>query len=398
MYYIYLKIVIFIFFLFLINTSCSLQHSSYVEDWPIYQFDYGHRGYVSTGPEPPLKEKWIFQTQGRIVDPPVLAGTQLAFGSRDGWLYLLNSNTGQLIWKEEIGQGGLSSSPQFSSKHIFGGKWTPYYYVYAWDRETGRRIWEYQTGEMINQAPMILSTEKLLFFNIDPPLSAPTDILSVIRAVSIPEFKLFWEQPLKGVFAGLPAFSQKYNLLFIALQKPPALVALDTQKGTVNWYQELNDKPITTPLWSKERVYIGTETGYLYSFFANGRLDWNYKLQNERIMQDLALTDRQLLITGEKYLYAFDLRDLQVKWRFRATSPLTAPVATEKYVYIGSENKLIYILDSLTGNIRGFNLTTGQILASPVIAGKQLFVGTSDGKLYAFEEAPRSTYIQPPRR
>lgn len=391
--------IIFCGSLLMLSTACAPKRPPYAEDWPVYQSDYGHRGFVPAGPEPPLKEKWTFQTQGRIVDPPVLAGNQLAVGSRDGWLYLLNSDTGQMLWKEEIGQGGLASSPLFSGECIFGGSWTPYYHVYVWDRETGRRLWETQTGEIINRAPMILATENTLFFNTDPPLSAPADILSVMQAVSLPDFKPRWEQPLKGAVTSLPALSQEHNLLFVSLMESPALLALDAKTGELRWRQELDGKPVTAPLWGGGRVYLGTETGYLYSFIpTNGQLDWRYQIQNDQITRDLALAEQQLLITGEKYLYAFDLRELQVKWRFRATQPLTAPVATQKHVYIGSENKLIYTLDRLTGNVQGFTLTKGEILGSPVIVGPYLFVGASDGKLYAFEEAPRPTYVQPPSR
>ncbi|PIQ26711.1 hypothetical protein COW36_00865 [bacterium (Candidatus Blackallbacteria) CG17_big_fil_post_rev_8_21_14_2_50_48_46] len=379
--------------------SCAPQRPPYAEEWPVYQANQGHQGYVPAGPEPPLKEKWTFETKGRIVEAPVLAGGQLALTSRDGWVYLVDPETGQMLWKEEIGQGGLGSSPVFYGEHLLGGTWTPYYFVYAWERAGGKRIWERQTGEILNRAPFVLAAQETVYFNADPPLSAPADVLSVMTALSLPDFKPLWERPLKGAVQTMPTLALEHDLLFIALSEPPSLQALDRKTGELRWSFELDSKPMTTPLWGEGRVYVGTEAGYLYSLIPmTGKIDWRFQIPNDRIRKDLALAEHQLLITGEKYLYAFDTRELALQWRFRSTQALTAPVATQKHVYVGSENKLVYILDRLTGNVQGYAVTKGEILGSPMIVGPYLFVGTSDGKLYAFEEGPRPVYVQPPRR
>jgi hypothetical protein len=53
------------------------------------------------------------------------------------------------------------------------GRWTPYYFVYAWDRVGGQRVWENQTGEILERAPLVVASTDRVFFNVDPPLSAP---------------------------------------------------------------------------------------------------------------------------------------------------------------------------------------------------------------------------------
>jgi eukaryotic-like serine/threonine-protein kinase len=395
-FYLLTSVAVFVLFIF---SACAPQRPQYADEWPVYQSDNGHSGYVTAGPEPPLAEKWSFQTNGRIVEPPVLSGGQLAVGSRDGLIYLLNPETGVLIWKEEIGQGGLVSSPVISDKLIFGGRWTPYYFVYAWDRVSGERTWELQTGEILERPPLVLSAKDVLYFNVDPPLRASSEVLSSMRAVSTLDFKTLWEQPLLGVPTRLPALDTEHNLLLVALVEPPVLQALDLKTGEIKWTFPLDSKPTTAPIWGQGRVFVGTQAGYIYSLLPeSGKIDWRYQIQGDEITKDMALAEKQLLITGAKNLYAFDTQSLALMWKFRAVQPLTAPVATQKHVFVGCENKLIYTLDRLTGNTRGFTLTKGEILASPVIVGPYLFVGSSDGKLYAFEEAPRPTYVQPPRR
>jgi outer membrane protein assembly factor BamB len=383
----------------LLLSACAPQRPPYAEDWPVYQADNGRGGYAPAGPEPPLKEKWSFQTQGRIVDAPVTAGGQIAFGSRDGWVYVLDAESGQLIWKDEIGQGGLASSPAFSRDYLFGGSWTPYYSVYAWERASGRRVLERTTGEILNRAPLVIHSQDTLYYNEDPPLSAPAEILAQITALALSDFKPRWQRPLTGVPLSMPSLNPSYTQLFLTLADPPAVTALNARTGDILWRSELDSKPTTAPLWSDGRILVGTEAGYLYSLKTeNGSTDWRYQFQNDRITRDLAVAPDQVLISGEKYLYAFNTRELKISWRFRATQPLSAPVATAKHVFVGSENKLIYVLDRANGNLLSFVPTRGEILAAPTLTGPYLFVGSSDGKLYAFEEAPRPVYVQPPRR
>jgi outer membrane protein assembly factor BamB len=113
-------------------------------------------------------------------------------------------------------------------------------------------------------------------------------------------------------------------------------------------------------------VFIGTQGGYVYSLMPEtGKIDWRFQIQGDSITKDMALAENQLLITGEKNLYAFDTRALELQWKFRAVMPLTAPVATQKHVFVGCENKLIYALDRLNGNSRGFTLTKGRNFGQP---------------------------------
>ena len=43
--------------------------------------------------------KWTFNAGGRIVTPPTLYGGLCLFGCRDGWVYALRADTGELVWR-----------------------------------------------------------------------------------------------------------------------------------------------------------------------------------------------------------------------------------------------------------------------------------------------------------
>ncbi len=45
------------------------------------------------------ESRWTFTTGGRIDSPPTVHRGRVVFGSVDGWLYCLNANDGQLVWR-----------------------------------------------------------------------------------------------------------------------------------------------------------------------------------------------------------------------------------------------------------------------------------------------------------
>jgi outer membrane protein assembly factor BamB len=42
---------------------------------------------------------WQFTAGGRISSPPVVQDGLVHFGSHDGWVYCINANTGNLVWR-----------------------------------------------------------------------------------------------------------------------------------------------------------------------------------------------------------------------------------------------------------------------------------------------------------
>ena len=45
------------------------------------------------------ESQWTFTAGGRIDSPPAFYRGLLIFGSRDGWVYSLRADTGELAWK-----------------------------------------------------------------------------------------------------------------------------------------------------------------------------------------------------------------------------------------------------------------------------------------------------------
>jgi eukaryotic-like serine/threonine-protein kinase len=110
--------------------------------------------------------KWKFETDGlrfnsdssgwdrnSIDSSPAIMDSVLAFGSRDGNVYAINSQTGKLYWKFSYGPTWSISSPAIHNNTVFIG-WSDNYLFSAIDLKTGKERWRYQCRYYVYSSPV----------------------------------------------------------------------------------------------------------------------------------------------------------------------------------------------------------------------------------------------------
>ncbi len=112
-----------------------------------------------------------------------------------------------------------------------------------------------------------------------------------------------------------------------------------------------------------------------YRFIADGRI----------LSRPAAGSDGTLYVTTENHtLYGLD----QVgQARFTFTAPdgafKTSPVLAfaESLVLVAAEDSVVYAIDTITGTVAWQYATIGKILTSPIVAGNDVLIGTSEGEV-----------------
>jgi outer membrane protein assembly factor BamB len=110
---------------------------------PMFRGTPDHRG-VATGAVPTLQQVvWRFKADGRVLSTPAVVGDLVYIGSSDGRLYAIDRATGRERWRFAT-RGPISSSPAVALGLVFissvdGG-------VYAVDALTGVQRWRFATG------------------------------------------------------------------------------------------------------------------------------------------------------------------------------------------------------------------------------------------------------------
>lgn len=367
-------------------SACAAQSERrFNTDWNGVQGGFERTGALTDAPRPPLKQKWVFETEGRLMYPPAIVQGLAYFGSRDSRMYAVRLEDGSQVWSTELPQGGIFSAPVVWGDALYAGTWVPYYSVMAWELASGTDRWARQTGEMVNRPPWVLTDAVQLYTHRDPEIGDDESIKVVAAAWDYETRQPRWEQPLTGIPAVAPALAPEVILYATDDQQ---LTALDRATGKVRWQVELASVPVSAPLVSGERVMVSTETGFVYAFeLATGATAWRFQFTGARLSGDLALSGSRLLVPGGQFLYTFDTQTLEEGWRFRGPpTELSAPIASPDFVYIGAANNLFYVLDARQGTVAGMYRLGGEIIAAPVAANGLVLVAAGDGKLYAFEE------------
>ena len=95
--------------------------------------------------------------------------------------------------------------------------------------------------------------------------------------------------------------------------------------------------------------------------------------------------DRSAFDPSETTLGAGNLSQLGARWRTSLGNALvTAPVVAGNTVYVGSSDGKLYALDAENGAIRWSAAAGESVVRAPAVDGGRVFVGSESGQIFAF--------------
>jgi eukaryotic-like serine/threonine-protein kinase len=342
-------------------TGVRVASSPAVENGVVYFGSYSGRFYAVdavTG-----KLKWKFQTEGEkrfegkhlhgsepaaetMPDPfdfylssPALWEGAVYFGSGDGNVYALDATTGTLKWKFQTGDV-VHASPAISDGILFIGSWDSYFY--ALDAASGKEKWRFKTGE-------------------------DHQIYNQVGIQSSP-----------AVMDGVVYFGCRDSNFY----------ALDTRSGEKKWaFNNKGSWVITSPAVRDGKVYFATsDTALVYALDARtGSPIFSLKFDGWPLFSSPAIAGGILYIGSHQgKLIAIDLTTQKPAWTFqtdasRQNGPaFTKPDGTPNYEAAFADN----FYESMVIGVNKM-MSVGALLSSPVVVNNVVYVGSTDGFLYA---------------
>jgi outer membrane protein assembly factor BamB len=115
---------------------------------------------------------------------------------------------------------------------------------------------------------------------------------------------------------------------------------------------------------------------------------WIFKCEDE--IRSKAAATAQLILVGayDHNLYALNIVDGELVWKFPATGGLGAsPYVYDGSVVIGSVDQHLYSVHLINGRMNWRFATEGPIYSSPTVRFDHVFFGSDDGYLYAVNAA-----------
>jgi outer membrane protein assembly factor BamB len=225
-----------------------------------------------------------------------------------GKILCLNATTGALIWKHEIQNCSIDSSPAISNNKVYigtillSGNGT----MYCLNETTGEEFWNTTTEGYIEY--------------------------------SIPTIDN------NNVYIGTTYYWQpKYGWVY----------CLNAENGSVHWRYQTNDYIKSTPAVAYGNVYIGSDDTYLYCLNAdNGSMIWRFETI-AAVDSSPAVADGKVIfgsgLSGgliDGHVYCLNAETGEEIWRYHTNGPVrSSPAIVNGTLYICSYDGNVYAFE-----------------------------------------------------
>lgn len=299
-------------------------------DWPLPRADLASTGAVSTQLADDLQVLWEFKAEEAIEATPVIVGDTIYIADATGTLYAVDAKQGKEKWR--LGTDlGFTTGPAVQKGLLVIGDLDGQ--VYAVDAETGKERWRAET---------------------------------------------------KAEVSGSAAFDRDHVLI---TSQDGNLYAFSIADGKTAWIYETEDQIRCSPTIAGDRTFLGGCDGKLHGVsLADGKsASEPLPLGGPTGSTPAVLGTRAFLPIMDGAVIAFDWKTNKELWRYedeeRSQEYRTSAAVKDNLVIVSSQNKQVDALDAETGKRVWRHTLRRRADASPVIAGNDVWVAATDGRL-----------------
>jgi outer membrane protein assembly factor BamB len=184
---------------------------------------------------------WRYQAAKEVTSPPISAGRNVTFASRDGSLYAVSTSRRELTYQFETDAPIVAPMARVGEVQFLASE---DYNFYAINGNNGRVLWEFVTGLPIRKAP----------YAIGPNLFLTPD-RGGLFCLEVATGQLRWWQPRLTNFVGMTqtmvfARDEDQNLVIVDLKDGRFVGRIPARRYGLHVANDRNN-----------RVYLGTTTG-----------------------------------------------------------------------------------------------------------------------------------------
>jgi outer membrane protein assembly factor BamB len=271
---------------------------------------------------------------------PAFADGKVYFGSGDGNVYSVDAKSGVLLWKFAT-RDVVHASPTVANKTVYIGSWDGNFY--ALDADTGTLRWTFAAG----QDPAI---HNQVGFQSSAAVVDGTVYVGCrdahVYALDAATGRKKWDYPTsKSWVNATPAV--RAGIVYVGTSDSSRLIALDAKTGRLHFNFDAKSYVFSSVALAGERAYFGSHNGRLYALEAQtGKLAAVF--QTEAAKRDpLKLLDAEGRLQQEAFVPVFgDFQDMYIDfYRFVSVGAIfSSPVVESGVVYIGSTDGNLYAI------------------------------------------------------
>ncbi len=391
-----------------------------------------------------LKKLWAFDTDDIVAASAAVVKGVVYIGSWNGYEYALDEMTGRQLWRTFLGvthtrpvcdpmRVGITSSASVENGTVYVGGGDAYWY--ALDAKTGNVLWKVFTGDNSAEGGHYNWSSPLLYKGYayigiasegDCPL-VPGQLLKVSLTTHtiVQTLNLVANGQIGGGIWTSPSVDPATNTIFIASgtatsyeeHLAQAVFSLDATTmqiksvWTLPTAAAIGDSDFdTTPILftnanGNPLVASVNKNGTLYAFNRNNIAAGPIWTQNVAVpgmcprCEDSTVSSSAL---GQGTLYvaagdtalnqqyvrgsvgALDPTTGKYLWHYQAAGPVLGSLVYTNGLIICAAGRYLEVLDATTGATLYTYRTKEVIYSTPVVSHGQIFMGSSDGNVYAF--------------
>src|SRR5581483_2450244 len=300
-------------------------------DWLLFRGNALQTGVSAEALPHPLQVRWKIKLKDGIETTAAIVGDTVYSGAYDQCLYALNLADGKEKWKYKA--GAFKAPISVNGATVYAGDEEGVFH--AVDAKTGQKRWSFETNSEIT-AGANFAGDRVLIGSHD----------STLYCLSARDGKLLWKFKTEGPVNGSAAVAG--NLTFVA-GCDSNLHVLDVTTGKEQASIDLGGQAAATGAVIGDKLYVGTMTN---------------------LFQAVDLKQKSLIWTYEPK---------------RAQPFFASAAVTDKLVIAGGRDKLIHALDRDKGKPLWTFASKGRFDSSPIVAGKRVYAGSTDGQLYVLD-------------
>jgi outer membrane protein assembly factor BamB len=342
----------------------------------------------------PLTERWHrrFEKTAFGATPVIEAGT-IYLGDLDGTFHALDLDSGESRWSFKAEAAGFPSSaavsPDPALPLVVVGDDTGV--VRAFDRTTGKVVWEYETEGEISGGPTILPGA-----DGRPPRVLVGSQDASLSCLALADGKPIWKHSIADQIRCAPTVARgpHGDCVFLA-GCDGKLHVIDAATGTETAAVPIEGPTGTTPAASGDRVFFGTEAGAFFAIdFLKGEVAWRMQpAVNPQSYRSSAAISGDLVIVGSRgrAVEAFAAADGARRWRRPMRGKVDAAPAVAARPAEGGE--LVIVADA-AGKIVALAAGDGEPLwefdagggfsAGAAVAAGKVVLASDDGTVWCF--------------
>jgi len=208
-----------------------------------------------------MNQRWKKGLGAQVINSPALSPSvdTLYVNSIEGKLFALNAETGEVKWTAETGSESYSDAVVDSAGNVYVTTTKGVVHCF---RSDGSENWEYNADGLITSGVAIARDETIYFGTRNGELFALYS-----------DGSLNWHVTGLGDIRTSPAIDSRGRVIVVGGNKVYAF----SKEGSEEWGYELETVSECAPaIGVGDKVFVGTEDGYVHAINADGERLWNF--------------------------------------------------------------------------------------------------------------------------